>query len=72
MDFSMVIGVAIYLGLLVLIVVSIAHKTGRVIDLVQETASYWRSEGVPVEVLDPEALTLSKEKSQEHFLGQSP
>lgn len=70
MDFSMAIGVAIYLGLLILIVISIAHKTGRVIDFVQEIASDWKPERVPVEVLDPELLTLSKEKHQEHFLGQ--
>jgi len=70
MDFSMVMGIVIYLGLLILILISIAHKTIRIIDLVQEIASHWKPERAPVEVLNPEALTLSKEKRQEHFFGQ--
>lgn len=70
MNFSVTIAVAVYFTLLTLFVVSVAHKTGRVIDLVQEVASHLRPERVPVKVLEPQTSTLPRNRRQEHFSGQ--
>jgi hypothetical protein len=69
MDLS-VVDVVIYLVLLVLIVASVAHKTVRVIDLVQEIVSHWKPKRVPVEALDPQTPPFSQDRQVGRFSGQ--
>jgi hypothetical protein len=61
MDYAIPIGIVVYLALLILVVVSVAYKTTRLIDLIQEIASNWRHEKVPVEGLGLRAQTPSNE-----------
>ncbi len=74
MDLSVVIGILVYVVLLILGAVSVAHKTLRVldlvIDLVQEIAGIGKPEAQRIEVLDSEVLRCSVEQHQEHFSGQ--
>ena len=74
MDLSLAIGILVYVILLVMCAISIAHKTLKVLDLVidlgQEIAGISRPQAPPPEVLGPEALTHPMEQYQEHFSGR--